>query len=341
MSQTLNIEESKQLIDYLLVNKLVKGGSNIKSTILKGGVSNRTVLVTSEDGNNWVLKQCLEKLRVKGDWFSNPDRIFIEAEAIRWFEKHTPSVSVPKLIFEDQSEHLLAMEAIAEPFDNLKTLLLTTPPISEYFYQAGEMLGTIHKNAFDHKDDIPKIFKEKHFFQTLRIEPYYLETRKVLPETESFFDQLISDTLEDRYTLTHGDFSPKNMLVKDSKLILLDHEVMHFGDGTFDVGFFTCHLLSKANHLPNHYKGFGDGVLAFFNSYTKVFHEINKHREERCVKHAIGCLLARVSGLSPLEYLNSEKQTNQKEVGLKLIKEQPKTMEELIFKFNQISNANN
>ena len=48
----------------------------------------------------------------------------------------------------------------------------------------------------------------------------------------------------------HGDYSPKNVLVHDGRLVLLDHEVIHFGDPGFDLGFSLTHLLSKAHHLP-------------------------------------------------------------------------------------------
>ena len=337
LRKPLNIEKSSELADYLQVGQ--KMNDKAKVSILKGGVSNRTVHLEFENRDSLVLKQALTKLRVKGEWTSSPDRIFREAEAMRWFEKHAPQNSVPKLLFEDQEHHLLAMEAVKQPFDNLKDLLLTTPPKSEYFNQAGNLLGHIHQNAFNHSRDIPQLFHDNHFFKSLRIEPYYLETAKTITETTSFFNELISETLQDRYTLVHGDFSPKNILVKDSKLVLLDHEVVHFGDGTFDIGFFVCHLLCKANHLPNHHKDFVNGIAGFYSSYTEIFGEMNEWREERCVRHTIGCLLARVSGLSPLEYLTSDQRTRQKEMGLSLIKDQPKTIEELTSKFNQLSNA--
>lgn len=341
MISTLNIEEPSELLAYLIATNRIRNKDNPKITVLRGGVSNRTVHIEFENGESWVLKQALTKLRVKGEWTSSPDRIFKEAEAMRWFDKHAPPNAVPKLIFEDQLHHLLAMEAVKPPFDNLKGLLLTNPPESVYFKQAGELLGHIHQNGFKQSNDIPKLFKDNHFFKTLRIEPYYIETIKALPETASFLNELTSETLEDRYTLVHGDYSPKNILVKDSKLILLDHEVIHFGDGTFDLGFFICHLLSKSNHLPIHHQDFVNGVTEFYDSYLGVFTEMNKKREERSVKHAIGCLLARVCGLSQLEYLTIDQQNKQKDIGLKLTKDQPKTIKELILKFNQLSNAHN
>ena len=255
---------------------------------------------------------------------------------MRWFEKYMPANTVPKLVFEDQSRFLLAMEAIIPPFDNLKTLFLSQPPGTAYFAQAGHLLGHIHQQARENASRLSSLFEDRHFFQTLRIEPYYHQTAKVLPETAGFFQKLITQTLEDQFTLVHGDYSPKNLLVKDNQLILLDHEVIHYGDGTFDLGFFICHLLSKANHLPRHKKEFLNGVTDFYDSYCKVFGGMNEVREKRAIKHAIGCLLARICGLSPLEYLTEKEQQRQKRTGITLAKDPPSTIQELTLRFNAL-----
>ena len=42
--------------------------------------------------------------------------------------------------------------------------------------------------------------------------------------------------------LVHGDYSPKNALLQVGKLIILDFEVMHFGDPAFDLGFALTHF---------------------------------------------------------------------------------------------------
>ena len=332
----LNIENTTELFGYLRKTKRVWSKQISKTDILRGGVSNRTVLLEFVNGEAWVLKQALEKLRVKGKWTSNPSRIFREAEAMRWFEKYAPLGTVPKLVFEDQNRFLLAMEAVQPPFDNLKTLLLNAPPESSYFVQSGELLGHIHQQSQEHFYHLPPVFQDGHFFQALRIGPYYLESAKALPETAVFFQKLIAETLEDEFTLVHGDYSPKNLLVKDDGLILLDHEVIHYGDGTFDLGFFICHLLSKANHLPQYKKEFLNGVVDFYDSYCKVFKGINKIREKRAVRHAIGCLLARICGLSPLEYLTEKAQQRQKLAGIMLAKDPPPTIRKLVLRFNDL-----
>jgi len=340
LKYSLNIEVIPSLIDYLYQNDWIEDTVKVNASLLKGGVSNRVVLLKFDDGESWVLKQALDKLRVAGDWFSSPKRIFQEAEAMRWFEKYAPTDSVPKLIFEDQSQYILAMEAIHPPFENVKTSLLTGDPSnSKYFFDAGALLGNIHLQASRHSNDIPLLFQDNQFFQTLRIEPYYLKTINAISETDRFLKELISETLEDRFTLVHGDFSPKNLLIKNNALILLDHEVIHFGDGTFDLGFFICHLLSKANHRPDFRTALIAGASSFFEAYKSIFGELGKDREFRVVRHTIACLLARVCGLSKLEYLTANQRMRQQEVCMEMIQNTPQTINEFMEKINDLLNA--
>ena len=79
-----DIEDFDALRDYLIARELVKSGETVSFRNLPGGVSNRTVKVAWEDGRGWVLKQALAKLRVNVDWFSSPQRIEVEARALRW-----------------------------------------------------------------------------------------------------------------------------------------------------------------------------------------------------------------------------------------------------------------
>ena len=210
-----------------------------------------------------------------------------------------------------------------------------------FFTQAGELIGHIHQEAIIQKQKIPGLFYDNHFFKSLRIDPYYLETLKAEPKTKTFLNDLISESFEDRYTLVHGDFSPKNLLVKNDRLILLDHEVIHFGDATFDLGFFMAHIFSKAHHIPAHREEFLKAISEFYDAYLTKFQFMDEIRERRAVKHTIGCFLARVCGLSRLEYLNHAEQTRQRLIGLELVNDSPSTIKDLISRFNEKINACN
>ena len=332
----MNIENQGELADYLIGKKILPKNAELKSKVLPGGVSNRTVKVDFE-GHSWVMKQALPKLRVKGDWYSAPERIFYEAEAIRWFDLHLPG-TCPKLTFEDKEHFIMGMEAIPAPFDNLKALFMTSAPLPDHFIKSGTLLGQIHAIGKDRKR-IPELFFDSQFFESLRIHPYYVVCQQVLPEATDFFNSLIHDTREDRYTFTHGDYSPKNLLVKNNRLILLDHEVAHFGDGTFDLGFFLAHILSKANHHLSCRKDFLLGTEQFYQAYLELTECLTPARKQRVVRHALGCLLARVKGLSPLEYLTAAEKKIQLSIVLRLLAKPPETVTQLVERFGTMLDA--
>ena len=71
-----------------------------------------------------MLKQALAKLRVAVDWFSSPARIVREALGLRWLARLAPPGTTTPLVFEDRERYILAMEAVPQPHDNWKALLL-------------------------------------------------------------------------------------------------------------------------------------------------------------------------------------------------------------------------
>jgi 5-methylthioribose kinase len=118
----LDIEEFDALRLYLA--QFPGMGTPVWFKKLAGGVSNRVVQVTWADGRGWVLKQALSKLRVAVDWFSSPERILVEAKALRWLNRLAPPGTTPAFRFEDPANHLMAMEAIPEDHENWKSVLL-------------------------------------------------------------------------------------------------------------------------------------------------------------------------------------------------------------------------
>ena len=87
----MNIENGAQLERYLRDYGYIAPDALLRMTTLKGGVSNRTVLVEGTAGAGFVVKQALNKLRVKEDWFSDPSRIHREAEGIRLLNRLAPA----------------------------------------------------------------------------------------------------------------------------------------------------------------------------------------------------------------------------------------------------------
>jgi aminoglycoside phosphotransferase (APT) family kinase protein len=280
---------------------------------LAGGVSNRTVRVERRSGEAWVVKQALAKLRVAVDWFSDPARVHREAEGTRWLATLAPPLSITPLVFEDKEHHLFAMQAVAEPHANWKGLLLDGELKQDHVAQFARILATIHVNGWRRREQVGLAFRDRSFFEALRLDPYYRYTATMVPEAAGFLGRLIDETSRTRLTLVHGDYSPKNILVHHGRLILLDHEVIHFGDPAFDLGFSLAHLLSKAHHLRDFRQAFAAAAISYWNIYrdTLCFIEWAQELEARAVRHTLACLLARVAGKSQLEYLTQVERTRQ------------------------------
>jgi len=149
---------------------------------------------------------------------------------------------------------------------------------------------------------------------------------------------LIAETLATRLALVHGDYSPKNVLIESGRVILLDHEVIHFGDPSFDLGFALTHLLSKANHVVARRELFLTAANWFWESYSKAGGPMAAlpGLESRAVRHTLACLLARVDGRSPLEYLSEDERARQRAVALALMQRPPARVPELVASFAEL-----
>ena len=337
MSATLDIEDAAALIAYLRATGRVGAQEQVRVRVLAGGVSNKTVLVERGDGSAWVLKQALPKLRVKVDWFSDPARIRRESLALQWLPKLAPQGSITPLVFEDPAHFLLAMEAVPSPHENWKTMLLTGRRLfPRHVRQFGALLGSIHRGAWERRAEVEPLFENRSFFESLRLEPYYAYAATQVPAAAGFLNDLVETTRATRHTLVHGDYSPKNILVpKGGRIVLLDHEVVHWGDAAFDLGFALTHLLSKANHLPAYRQAFADAAVLFWETYVAALGDVpwRNGLEHRAVRHTLGCLLARVSGRSPLEYLSPAGQQTQRSATLALMDRSPATLRDAIRDF--------
>lgn len=330
-AEPLNIEQPTALIGYLRDTGRIGCDEQPMVTPLSGGVSNRTVLVKRPSGEAWVIKQALARLRVATEWCSDPARIHREAAGLRWLARTAPVGTITPLVFEDTQQHLLAMEAVPQPHENWKVQLLAGEVRLELIDQFAALLAAIHGAVADHEVALQAEFGDRTFFESLRLEPYYAYAAANVPPAARFLNELIAATRQRRDTLVHGDYSPKNVLVRAGRIVLLDHEVIHFGDPAFDLGFATTHFLGKANHLCRQRAAFVGAAVRFWEGYCRALGSPPwaEGLEGRAVRHTLGCLLARVDGRSPLEYLTPEQRAAQRAAVLRLIAAPPGSMAEL------------
>jgi Ser/Thr protein kinase RdoA (MazF antagonist) len=224
------------------------------------------------------------------------------------------------------------MEAVPQPHHSWKTLLLRGDVRGGHFNAFAEIIGTIHIRSSSRLNELKLEFGDWSFFESLRLEPYYAYTAGQVPEAASFLDLLQGDTRSVRTALVHGDFSPKNVLVREESLFLVDHEVAHIGDPAFDIGFSMAHFLSKARHVMDARAHLLGAAYQYWSRYASMTSQERWYMdmEERVVRHTLACLLARAAGRSQLEYFDSSEKQLQCQAVLSLIDEPPKSVERLV-----------
>ena len=316
---SLDIEDKDQLVSYLQSQQLIQTDEHVEIELLVGGVSNKTMLVTRQNRTQWVIKQALEKLRVNVDWFSDSIRIHREAAGLRWLEHTLPEGHIPSPIFDDHENHIIGMLAIPQPHENWKERLLQGKVEQTLVKQFAQILAQIHSSPIEDKS-LKTLLQDRTFFESLRVEPYYLFSAEQAPQANQFIQTLVSKTRARQLTVVHGDYSPKNVLIYQNKLVILDYEVIHIGDPAFDLGFSLTHFLSKAHHVQHQRQAFLDAALIYWQTYINTYQDIKDDELELLViQHTLACLLARVVGRSVLEYLDSTERKRQKQIILELM----------------------
>lgn len=276
-----------------------------RSRSLGGGVSNTVVLAVSGE-RRWVLKQALGRLRVEEEWLADRARIWRECESLRRLARVLPAGAVPAVVFEDRDEYIFAMEAGPEASMDWKTRLLAgemDPAVAE---RAGILLRRMIEATW-HAPDWFDAFGDQTCFDQLRLDPYYRFTASRQGDLTEAFAGRIHSCRREAHSLVHGDFSPKNLLVDGSGVMLIDCEVVHFGDPGFDAGFLLNHLLLKSHHRRGWVAGYRECAEAFWNQARQGAPEDWRAWFLDTSMRHLGCLhLARVEGKSPAEYLDAD-----------------------------------
>lgn len=318
---------------YLVGCGLIRADEDIEVQELGGGVSNTVILVTfpGDVRKRWVAKQSLGKLRVKDDWRSDRARIFKEAECMRALSDLLGKGAAPEVIWEDRANFLLVMTAAPEGSRVWKDLLLAGQVDASLADQAGMLLASVIAGS-QHHAGLRQAFEAREVFDQLRIDPYYRTVAARCPDVAPAIQRLIADSWSIRTSLTHGDYSPKNMLAHHSKIFLIDFEVAHWGDPAFDAAFLLNHLLLKGFYRSQQWARYAGAARQFWGSLNRHLQAILEEDLEAMTSRHLGALmLARIDGKSPVEYLTEEPVKNAvRRAAKRILLDQPLTIEDAI-----------
>ena len=283
--------------------------SDATLTPLADGVSSDIFRV--DDGSDtFVVKRALAKLRVKDHWTADVTRNHYEQLYIGYVSRFLPH-AVPSLRPGNEKRDYFAMEYLGPEFANWKQLLLRGDISAKHAVCAASVLGKIHgRSAAD--PEVARQFETTANFAQLRIDPYLLTTGRRHPDLRDYFEEEAQRLASTRLCLVHGDFSPKNIMVSESRLVLLDCEVAWYGDPAFDLAFLLAHILLKSLYHAPRQVGLRRLAGDFWQRYIGEAGSAidTQSLKPRVARLLLMLLLARIDGKSPVEYLNDPKKTD-------------------------------
>ena len=297
-------------------------------TELGGGISNVVLLVETGE-ESFILKQSLSQLRVKDKWLADRSRIFREMESLIDLASILPKGSVPEVLWDDRANYLFAMTAVGGLC--WKNELMAGRLDSEIAARAGRLLGGLIGETW-----ASAVLRAKYgdliAFEQLRIDPYYRTVAARHPDVRAQVLSVIEELGQRRFCLVHGDFSPKNILVSEERVALIDFEVVHFGDPSFDAAFCLSLLLLGWFYQPALRRERKRVAGAFFDALRATLPPQAASFFQKATLRHLGCLmLARIDGKSPVEYLPEESiQIQVRAIAKDLILRCPETLEECL-----------
>ena len=278
---------------------------------LPGGVSGEVRAVVAP-GLDVVVKQVHEELLVEDDWFADEQRLVTEGWALRLAGDLNPE-AVPKVIDLDPRSHTLVMQRAPRGWRNWRSELMEgniDPGVGD---RLGSILGGWHRETASRPELLSAFVDDTSFLQ-LRIDPFHRMVAECHPDLAAEIQVVIERLLTRRTCLVHGDFSPKNILIGDDGLWVLDWEVAHVGDPDFDLAYLVCHLTLKAIHRPHDAPRYRETARRFLAAYDRT-------PDEHLAANVACLLLARVDGKSPAGYLTGPQQESIRELGAAMLRE--------------------
>jgi 5-methylthioribose kinase len=294
------------------------------------GVSNIVLRVETPD-ETFVLKQSRPQLRTRDAWFSDLDRVYREQEVMEVLHPLLPEPTVPRVLHADRANYVFAMSHAPAAARVWKETLLAGEVDLAVGERAGTVLGRIHQ-ATAEESSLVERFADRTVFVQLRVDPFYRRIQERRPEVARAVEPLIDQMLSLREGLCHGDYSPKNILTHARGFTLVDYETAHLGDPTMDLGFFLSHLLLKAVKQHRRRAEYFELTRAFWRGYAGEvrFRPVPELRA-RGAGHLGVCLLARIDGTSPVDYLPEEpKREAVRRLGRRLLLEHPGAWEDVL-----------
>jgi fructosamine-3-kinase len=290
---------------------------------LGGGVSSEVWRVDLPSGPVCV-KRALPRLNVAAVWEAPVERSRFEVAWLTVANEIVPGIGPTVLAHNDGGAVVLSyLDPDTHPV--WKTELRDGRADPAVAAAVGRRLGRIHA-ATAARPELAERFDNAGVFAVMRLDPYLGTAARVHPDLAAELGAVDASFAAHAVALVHGDASPKNILTGPGGPVLLDSECATWGDPAFDLGFCASHLLLKCRWNP----AAAPRLLACFDALVaghlaEVTWEDPRSVASRAARWVAACLLARVDGLSPVEYLDEDGRQRTREVARRLVAAGPAT----------------
>lgn len=288
-------------VDALVRLGFMSAGEGVSGSPLQGGVSSDIWRLRM--GNREVcVKRALARLKVEKEWLASQSRHASEVLWLRQVALFAPR-SVPEILGHDQSSGIIVMEFLEpEDFPVWKSLLRKGDVSLDVIEAIARLLVRVHATT-SRNTSLAALF-DNDLFHQLRLTPYFLSLIDQHPDLAPVLTEIVRGVERNRKAMTHGDFSPKNILIGPQGPVVLDAECAGWSDPAFDLAFCLNHLLLKTVWTPAAAKVFRQGFERFSTVYlSSVDWEVPSELEARAARLLAALLLARIDGKSPVEYI--------------------------------------
>ncbi|QNG38770.1 aminoglycoside phosphotransferase family protein [Geodermatophilaceae bacterium NBWT11] len=315
--------DTDALAAHLVARGLTPSAAGVQVSPLAGGVSNDVVAVRAP-GLDAVVKRALGRLRVAEEWLADPARIDTEGRALALAGRLAPG-SAPEVY--DLDDGYLVIERAPDSWGTWKDQLLAGEVDVAVAARLGHLLGTWQRATVS-DTQVHRDFADVLAFGQLRVDPFHRTVAARHPDLAGVIDRTVDVMAAARTCLVHGDYTPKNVLVEPggTGLWVIDWEVAHIGDPTFDPAWTLGHLLLKTVHRPAAAEGYAAAGRAFLAALTDELDGDLALDGEQLVRQTGCLLLARVDGKSPADYLDDEARHRTRELARRLLTHPPTTV---------------
>lgn len=319
----------QHLIQEVLIRlNLIQQNESINLEELAGGVSS-TILKVEGKTRTFCLKQALPSLKVSKKWRAPVERVYAEIAWLQLAQTIVPGCSPQVLGIDSLTNSFVMPFFSSEEFANWKSELMAGRVAPRFAASVGETIVRIHGGTA-HREEIRRNFSNDKNFLELRLDPYLLEIARQHPNLAAPIGTLVSLIQTRKIALIHGDVSPKNILVGPHGPVFLDAECACYSDPAFDAAFCLNHLLLKSMAIRNHSTILLEAFDAFANAYLSgVTWEPRAGIESRIATLLPALMLARISGKSPVEYLDMSQREAVVDITTPLIFRPPTNLQEL------------